>query len=132
MISIIPETQKFIIHSKNIVVCERDNLLRLNQSSPFHLTGKCNADPSTINPIAPVKIGEEIELSWDPPLEPVCSYSLDCKDWPNSICNTTRDGKKRCLCYTNFLWDGLNSNCTIGKDSVNAALIMSCTAYYYL
>lgn len=119
MISITPETQKFVILSIDIVGCEDQNsgdkLLSLNQSSPFHLTGKCNADSSTFNPIAPIKVGEEIELRWDQPLEPLCSSSLDCKEWPNSICNTTRDGEKRCLCNANFLWDGLNLNCTLGK-----------------
>jgi hypothetical protein len=53
-----------------------------------------------------------IEIRWETPQEPSCNSSRDCKDWPNSTCNITRDGKKRCLCKGNFLWDGLNLNCT--------------------
>ncbi|KAI4334055.1 hypothetical protein L6164_018792 [Bauhinia variegata] len=117
VISISPETQKFMIHSRDVVDCKSqssmDKLLNLNQSSPFHLTGWCNVDPSTFSSDIPRKVGEEIELSWKPPLQPVCSSSLDCKDWPNSSCNTTKDGKKRCLCNANFIWDALNLNCTL-------------------
>ncbi|XP_054812243.1 G-type lectin S-receptor-like serine/threonine-protein kinase At4g03230 isoform X2 [Prosopis cineraria] len=123
VISITPETQKFMIRSRDIIDCEgqslRDKLLRPNQSSPFHLTGRCNAEPSTLNPIAPAKLGGEIEMSWDPPLEPLCRSFSDCKDWPNSICNTSRDGEKRCLCKTNFLWDGLILNCTFEGSHSN-------------
>ncbi|KAK7257498.1 hypothetical protein RIF29_31518 [Crotalaria pallida] len=116
VISINAETQKFLIHRKDLSNCEgqssRDELLHLNQSSPFHLTGDCHADPITFTSGAPVKHGVEIELSWEAPLEPVCSSMLDCMDWPNSTCNTTSNGKKRCLCNTNYLWDGFKLNCT--------------------
>ena len=126
VISINPETRKFLIHSKDVTKCEgqssRDKLLLLNQSSPFHLTGTCYADPSTFTSTAPMKRGIELELSWEPPLEPVCSTLLDCMDWPNSTCNTTSDGKKRCLCNTNFIWDGLKLNCTRGKDIITIYL----------
>ncbi|KAI9094278.1 hypothetical protein K1719_026860 [Acacia pycnantha] len=123
VISINPESQKLMIHSRDIVDCEaqnlRDKLLRLNQSSPFHLTGRCNADPSTLNTIAPEKVGGEIEMSWDPPMEPLCRSFSDCKDWPDSTCNASRDGQKRCFCKTNFLWDGLSLNCTIEVNRSN-------------
>ncbi|KAG7983526.1 hypothetical protein I3843_04G110500 [Carya illinoinensis] len=55
------------------------------------------------------KVG--VQISWDPPTEPTCTSSTDCKDWPNSTCNATRKGKLRCLCHPNFRWDGTNLNC---------------------
>ncbi|KAG2712300.1 hypothetical protein I3760_04G118800 [Carya illinoinensis] len=60
------------------------------------------------------KIG--VLISWKPPMEPTCTSSTDCKDWPNSTCNATREGKRRCLCHPNFLWDGSNLNCTKEGD----------------
>lgn len=116
VISINPETQKFLIHKKNVLNCEGQSSLLLNKSSPFHLTGNCYVDPSTFSSNAPLKHGVEIELSWKSPIEPICSSLLDCKDWPNSNCNTTSDGKKRCLCNKNFLWDGFKLNCTQGSN----------------
>ncbi|KAG4385467.1 hypothetical protein GLYMA_12G103700v4 [Glycine max] len=116
VISINPEAQKFLIHRKNVLNCDqssRDKFLPLNKSFPFHLTSNCYADPSIFSSNAPMKHGVEIELSWEQPLEPICSSLLDCKEWPNSTCNTSSDGKKRCLCNTNFLWDGLKLNCTL-------------------
>jgi hypothetical protein len=59
-----------------------------------------------------VTVEAEVEISWAPPQEPSCTSSTDCKDWPNSTCNITSDGKRRCLCNQNFLWDGLNLNCS--------------------
>ncbi|XP_027348569.1 G-type lectin S-receptor-like serine/threonine-protein kinase At4g03230 isoform X1 [Abrus precatorius] len=117
VISINSETQKFLIHRENALYCDRsDKFLVLNQSFPFHFTGNCYADPSTFSSNAPLKHGIEIELSWQLPLEPICSSLLDCEDWPNSTCNTTSDGKKRCLCNKNFLWDGLKLNCTLESN----------------
>ncbi|CAL0333898.1 unnamed protein product [Lupinus luteus] len=117
VISINPETQKFLIHINGLSKCEGqsswDKLLRLDRSSPFHLTDNCYADPSTFTSGAPMKHGIELELSWEEPLEPICSSMLDCMEWPNSTCNTTGDGNKRCLCTTNFLWDGFKLNCTL-------------------
>ncbi|KAG4967636.1 hypothetical protein JHK87_033287 [Glycine soja] len=98
VISINPEAQKFLIHRKNVLNCDqssRDKFLPLNKSFPFHLTSNCYADPSIFSSNAPMKHGVEIELSWEQPLEPICSSLLDCKEWPNSTCNTSSDGKKR-------------------------------------
>ncbi|KAF5458398.1 hypothetical protein F2P56_022428, partial [Juglans regia] len=58
------------------------------------------------------KVG--VQISWKPPMEPTCTSSTDCRDWPNSTCNATREGKLRCLCHPNFRWDGSNLNCTKG------------------
>jgi len=65
---------------------------------PFKLINWFNAD--------------ELIISWEIPKEPSCNSSRDCKDWPNSTCNSASDGKKRCLCNRNFRWDGLNLNCS--------------------
>ncbi|XVE66288.1 hypothetical protein DITRI_Ditri08aG0068400 [Diplodiscus trichospermus] len=100
--SINQETRKFIIQTNDANDCKAgnsgDNFFRLKEPSPFHVTSRCNAD--------------EVEISWDPPLEPTCSSPTDCKDWPNSTCNVTSNGKKRCLCNRNFRWDNLSLNCT--------------------
>lgn len=127
VISINPEAQKFLIHRKNVLNCDqssRDKFLPLNKSFPFHLTSNCYADPSIFSSNAPMKHGVEIELSWEQPLEPICSSLLDCKEWPNSTCNTSSDGKKRCLCNTNFLWDGLKLNCTLGNDTIVSIVLI--------
>ncbi|KAL9297624.1 hypothetical protein ACSQ67_023520 [Phaseolus vulgaris] len=121
VISINPDTRKFLIHRKDVLNCDqgsRDKFLSLNQSFPFHLSGYCHANPSIFSSNAPMKQGVEIEFSWDPPCEPMCSSLLDCKDWPNSTCNITRDGKKRCLCNTDFIWDGLKLNCTLEGSNI--------------
>ncbi|KAJ7948222.1 G-type lectin S-receptor-like serine/threonine-protein kinase [Quillaja saponaria] len=114
--SINPETRTFIIQTRDAVKCEqqriRGKLLPLNQSSPFQLTGWCNSNPDFFSFDAPLRGGEEVEIIWEPPLEPLCSSSIECTDWPNSSCNATRDGKKRCLCNTNFQWDRFNLNCS--------------------
>ncbi|XP_035551188.1 G-type lectin S-receptor-like serine/threonine-protein kinase At4g03230 isoform X3 [Juglans regia] len=97
----------------------------LNESLPFfstskfitdignsigQLKGRANASRQSKN-----KVG--VEFSWKPPLmEPTCTSSEGCKDWPNSACNATIDGKLRCLCHPNFRWDGSNLNCTKEGD----------------
>lgn len=84
--SISPDTHRFLIKIKDVVVnCTTENQM-LKLSSPFHLTGQCNADMVTG--------GTEVEIRWDPPLEPTCSLSVDCKDWPNSSCSNSGDGTK--------------------------------------
>ncbi|XP_021280228.1 G-type lectin S-receptor-like serine/threonine-protein kinase At4g03230 isoform X1 [Herrania umbratica] len=100
--SINSETRKFIIQTNDANDCKAgnsgDSSFQFKQPSPFHVTSRCNAD--------------EVEVGWDPPLEPTCSSLADCKDWPNSSCNVTSDGKKRCLCNESFRWDNLSLNCT--------------------
>ncbi|KAF3973129.1 hypothetical protein CMV_003415 [Castanea mollissima] len=85
-----PNTQKFFIQVKD------GRSLRLNQSLPFNLT----------------KITNDVEIAWDPPLEPICNLTADCEDWPHSSCKSASDGKRRCLCTVSFQWDGTNLNCT--------------------
>jgi len=68
----------------------------------FGKFGSCNISLSAAVSVSQLKI------------EPSCTSSRDCKDWPNSTCNRGTDGKKRCLCNGSFQWDGSNSNCTKG------------------
>ncbi|KAM1545039.1 hypothetical protein ACFX10_045426 [Malus domestica] len=53
-----------------------------------------------------------VEMGWEIPMEPTCTKSADCRDWPHSICKPASHGKKRCLCESNFRWDGLKLRCT--------------------
>ncbi|GLT87014.1 hypothetical protein SLE2022_051180 [Rubroshorea leprosula] len=100
--SINPETRKFILQMKAADFCQdgtlRYDIFQFKKSSPFHVTSWCTAD--------------EVEIAWDAPPEPTCSSSADCKDWPNSTCNVTGGGTRRCLCNTNFRWDRPSLNCT--------------------
>ncbi|KAH7576822.1 hypothetical protein JRO89_XS01G0157100 [Xanthoceras sorbifolium] len=108
-----PETQKIFIQTNNEDNCEggnlRDNFLKLNRSSPFHVTG-CDADSLTGR--------VEVDISWDRAPEPTCSSSEDCKSWPNSSCNKTGDGKTRCLCNRGFQWNSLSLHCTEGENAI--------------
>ncbi|KAK8519070.1 hypothetical protein V6N12_012299 [Hibiscus sabdariffa] len=104
--SIDPETRKFVIQTNDANDCKTGNLgddfFLFKQLLPFHVTSRCTTD--------------EVEIGWDPPLEPTCSSPTDCKDWPNSTCNVTSVGTKRCLCNTNFRWDDSSLNCTEDDD----------------
>ncbi|KAL4361221.1 hypothetical protein GQ457_04G004880 [Hibiscus cannabinus] len=104
--SIDPETRKFVIQTNDANDCKAGNLsddfFHFKQPLPFHVTSRCTTG--------------EVEIGWDPPLQPICSSPTDCKDWPNSTCNVTSVGTKRCLCNTNFRWDNSNLNCTEDDD----------------
>lgn len=113
------ETRKFIIQTKEAGDCgDKDwinKALQLSNSSPFHVTSWCNfreTNPENLSP----GTSNEVEIGWEPPLEPTCSSTTDCKDWPYSTCNTSKDGKRRCLCITNFHWNAWSLNCTTGKN----------------
>ncbi|XP_028066279.1 G-type lectin S-receptor-like serine/threonine-protein kinase At4g03230 isoform X1 [Camellia sinensis] len=101
--SINPDNLTFIIELtdtvKNADICRANNF-RVSPSLPYKVIGSsCNASLA-------------VEISWDPAPQPTCTSLEDCKDWPNSSCNTTADGKRRCLCNANYQWDGLKLNCT--------------------
>ncbi|XP_059629509.1 G-type lectin S-receptor-like serine/threonine-protein kinase At4g03230 [Cornus florida] len=120
-----PDTQKFVIQSKSSEKCEArgsGDELQLNASLPFRITDWCYTDPSH----KPMKGWKEIEIAWKPPQEPSCNSSKDCKDWLNSSCNITENGKARCLCIANYHWNGSSLNCTQGEYSY-AALATSYT-----
>jgi hypothetical protein len=106
--NITPSTRKFVIqinHEEIIYDRNSGGNLQLNQSLPFNATiGNSSSE-----------VEAEVEISWVPPQEPTCTSLTDCKDWPNSICNITRDGNRRCLCKQNFQWNGSALNCTEGE-----------------
>ncbi|XP_030930943.1 G-type lectin S-receptor-like serine/threonine-protein kinase At4g03230 [Quercus lobata] len=96
-----PNTQKFFIQ------VEDGRSLRLNQSLPFNLTSPRNSSSNVSS-----NITNDVEIAWDPPLEPICNLTADCLDWQHSSCKSASDGKKRCLCTVSFRWDGTNLSCT--------------------
>ncbi|XP_050204655.1 G-type lectin S-receptor-like serine/threonine-protein kinase At4g03230 isoform X2 [Mercurialis annua] len=115
-----PDTGTFVIQAKALDNCNArtSTVLMLNQSLdslPFKLkkvTPFCGAD-AELSPDISSKDITEIEISWDPPVEPSCETSADCKDWPYSVCNVTSNGmQRRCLCNANFRWNGSALNCT--------------------
>ena len=91
-----PNTQKFFIQVK-----DGPRNLWLNQSLPFNLNSPRNSSSN-------------VEIAWDPPLEPICNLTADCLDWQHSSCQSASDGKKRCLCTVSFRWDGTNLSCIQG------------------
>ncbi|WJZ99558.1 hypothetical protein VitviT2T_017993 [Vitis vinifera] len=119
--SITPERSKFLIQVNDIDNCEARNsqdtkILQLNP--PFRIASWCNADTGNSSSSMPMKGQYEIEISWDPPPEPVCNSATDCKDWPNSSCRT-QNRTRRCFCNQNFKWNSSSLNCT--QDGGNLA-----------
>ncbi|CAL9013884.1 unnamed protein product [Prunus brigantina] len=99
VISISPSTRRFVIREKDVDNCDPRNTSKsqqLNLSLPFKVINWCNANL------------DAVELGWEPLTEPSCTTSADCRDWPHSTCTPARDGKKKCLCNSNFQWNGLN------------------------
>eukprot|EP00261_Vitis_vinifera_P037742 XP_019078985.1 PREDICTED: G-type lectin S-receptor-like serine/threonine-protein kinase At4g03230 [Vitis vinifera] len=112
--SINPETLTFVIQLKEADCSSRSLIPPLNP--PFHLTDVCKeVGTDNFGSEMSLKNSIEVEISWDPPLEPVCTSSADCKDWPNSTCGT-RDGTRRCFCNENFKWNSSSLNCTQGVN----------------
>ncbi|KAI3465665.1 hypothetical protein Pfo_022328 [Paulownia fortunei] len=128
VIGIYKEKRRFVIlvDSESADTCSARNLssqiLKLNQSLPFTVTNWCYADPSNSSPEPEVRVGSQIEIGWEPPLEPTCDLSTDCKDIPNSDCHDKGNGQRRCYCNHNYQWDDSIANCAeawakLGKDS---------------
>ncbi|KAI5555762.1 hypothetical protein BDE02_19G105600 [Populus trichocarpa] len=100
------DTRTFVIREKDVDDCNastRGQIRKFNTSFPFKMNN--------------FKLWCEIDIGWEPPPEPVCSSSSDCDDWPNSTCNVTGNGTARCLCNSNFWWDGMALNCVQGGYS---------------
>jgi hypothetical protein len=87
-----------------------------NQSWPFYVIGRCDANRSNII------LGSsfentgfaEVEIGWAKPSEPLCNSLDECNDLPHSTCSPARDGMKRCLCNKSFWWDPKTVNCISG------------------
>ncbi|KAM1888168.1 hypothetical protein ACFX13_046326 [Malus domestica] len=119
VISINSITTSFFIQgfrTKNVDKCDLMNRgvnWQINTSQPFKVISLYNADLGNFSSEV-LSCGSPIvvEMGWELPVEPTCIKSSDCRDWPHSMCNPASDGKKRCLCETNFRWDGLKLRCT--------------------
>eukprot|EP00261_Vitis_vinifera_P037743 XP_019078986.1 PREDICTED: G-type lectin S-receptor-like serine/threonine-protein kinase At4g03230 isoform X2 [Vitis vinifera] len=110
--SINPETLRFVIQLKEADCSSRSLIPPLDP--PFRITDACKeVGTDHFGSEMSLKNSIEVEISWDPPSEPACTSSADCKDWPNSICGT-RDGMSRCFCNENFKWNSSSLNCTQG------------------
>ena len=98
------ESRKFVIQvDPSITYCgsERSgNDETLQIRFPFSVTNDCLDE-------------DEVEVTWQPPPEPICAESADCVGWEHSSCKAARVGKS-CLCDTNYRWDGVSLNCTKG------------------
>ncbi|KAM1112644.1 hypothetical protein EV1_045124 [Malus domestica] len=118
VVSINPSTQRFFIQGfqpKNVEECDRKNReanRQINPSFPFKVISLCNAYLGMFSSVLSSGGPNVVEMGWELPMEPTCTTSADCRDWAHSICNPARDGKKRCLCKTNFRWNDLELRCT--------------------
>ncbi|XVE49801.1 hypothetical protein DITRI_Ditri01bG0111000 [Diplodiscus trichospermus] len=116
--SINPDTQRFSIQVEDAEKCRVrgsvEKLLQLPPSSPFFVNNTCTP---TKNNFSTDSLSEdnwfyEVEIGWNPPLEPICGSSEDCKDLSNSFCKVAADWKNRCTCNPSFKWDPSLVNCT--------------------
>ncbi|GFY88348.1 G-type lectin S-receptor-like serine/threonine-kinase [Actinidia rufa] len=86
--------------------------LQLAPSSPFKVLNLCYAEPGSTRSEMQQRNMDEVEFGWNPPPEPLCNSSAECKDWPNSSCNATVGVTGRCQCNRNYRWDEESINCT--------------------
>ncbi|XP_060190372.1 uncharacterized protein LOC132619497 [Lycium barbarum] len=87
-----------------------------NQSSSFKVIDWCFNPKKNLTSAALSRRNDLILISWNPPLEPICTTSENCTDWPNSTCNVTEQGDRRCICKSDYKWDGLILNCSLSSD----------------
>ncbi|KAM1239959.1 hypothetical protein ACFX2J_045331 [Malus domestica] len=118
VVSINPSTQRFFVQGfqpKNVEECDpinREANRQINPSFPFKVISLCNAYLGIFSSVLPSGGHNVVQMGWELPMEPTCTTSEDCRDWAHSICKRARDGKKRCLCETNFRWNRLILRCT--------------------
>ncbi|QHN95406.1 hypothetical protein HN51_043261 [Arachis hypogaea] len=62
---------------------------------------------------------DQIEISWQPPLERPCNEPNDCRGFPHSRCMPTIEGKNKCLCDPKYQWNSSISNCMQDEKSKN-------------
>ncbi|KAI5555773.1 hypothetical protein BDE02_19G106500 [Populus trichocarpa] len=111
------DTRTFVIREKHVDDCNastRGQTRKFNTSFPFKINASkrwCDTVAGNFISNVSSQVLVEIDIGWEPPPEPVCSSSSDCDDWPNSTCNVTGNGTERCLCNSDFWWDGMALNC---------------------
>ncbi|KAJ6859428.1 hypothetical protein NC652_041650 [Populus alba x Populus x berolinensis] len=122
------DTRTFVILEKDVDDCNastRGQIRKFNTSFPFKMNASkrwCDSNVSSQGLV-------EIVIGWEPPQEPVCSSSSDCDDWPNSTCNKKGNGTARCLCNSNFWWDGNALNCVHGVAIATVIVLSSIFLY---
>ncbi|KAL6330201.1 hypothetical protein AAG906_040122 [Vitis piasezkii] len=150
--SIRPEAKEFSIQlGEDNCIASSDAMKKLLSSTRTHHFGEKwvhgEKSTSSLYPFSDAEWLREIQIEWRPPLEPICNSTEDCKYWPHSNCNTTRDGQKRCHCKINYQWDPTNVSCfpveagpsqrkqqpyVIFIGSVVAVIVISCfTVFIY-
>ncbi|KAJ8568810.1 hypothetical protein K7X08_032441 [Anisodus acutangulus] len=107
-------------HKESVGNCDDKGLVTgiswFNQSSPFNVIDWCY-NPEKNLTSEPLSRGKDLILiSWKPPSEPICTTPEDCTDWPNSTCNVTEQGERRCVCKPDYTWDGLILNCSLSSE----------------
>ncbi|PPS18182.1 hypothetical protein GOBAR_AA02401 [Gossypium barbadense] len=119
VVTVNPDARTFVIQMKAeeanncaALLASASRILQFNQSSPFNVTSSCSGELGNLTSDSTLEGTVEVEISWKPPLEPMCSSSADCKDWPHSTCNENKNGQRRCLCNSTYHWDGSVLNCT--------------------
>ncbi|KAI4338170.1 hypothetical protein L6164_016514 [Bauhinia variegata] len=111
VIGIKPIERKFHIKTENILCnanTSGDASLLTHISYPFHVVlDECYG-------------AKDLVVTWEPPLEPNCSNSTDCQGWPNSSCNASETGTRKCFCDTNYRWNSSILSCTFqDRESIN-------------
>ncbi|RXH89905.1 hypothetical protein DVH24_032262, partial [Malus domestica] len=135
VISINSSTQRIFIqgfHTENVDNSDPRNRAakQINPSFPFKVISPGNADPGNFSSEVLSSGGPKVvEMGWELPMEPTCTTSADCRDWAHSICKRARDGKKRCLCETNFRWNDLLLRCTQGENIMLGIKFRSCMCH---
>ncbi|TMW90085.1 hypothetical protein EJD97_016217 [Solanum chilense] len=117
------ENKTFVIeaaHKQSVGTCDDKGPVTgfswFNQSSPFKVINWCYNPEENLTP-GPISRGKDLILvSWKPPLEPICKTSEDCNDWPNSSCDMTKQGERRCICQADYKWNGLILNCSLSSE----------------
>ncbi|KAJ6855915.1 hypothetical protein NC651_040515 [Populus alba x Populus x berolinensis] len=124
------DTRTFVIREKDVADCKDGTIGQIpnfNTSFPFKMNNsklRCDTEEGNFISTGSSQGLLEIDIGWEPPQEPVCSSSSDCDDWPNSTCNNVKgNGTARCLCNSNFWWDGMALNCVQGGSSRKKKLL---------
>lgn len=113
VIKIIPDERKLIIQIQGTSTCDDKENQIAQLDSPFNVTNWCFGQ-------------DKIEVSWIPPLEPLCHNYTECNEWPHSTCNKdSRDGKQRCLCNKHYYWNNSTLNCTSGSSPLTHIFALS-------
>lgn len=119
-------TQKFTIQIMHNSCDSR--YINLTDSSPFNYLN-CNVvkDQPLIQAVEPFI---EIDIAWQTPQGPTCSSSSDCNHWPHTTCKASDDGQHRCICRSNFHWNGSKLECTRGKILNSLSVLLESREYF--